>query len=88
MDIFQFRNDLVHDYGSFITSFHNIADSRIQERVFKQRLEQIMQEEGRRILVAHQRVRNIVAGKQALDIVPHLPIDLISLNVLLPGGGQ
>ena len=35
MDIFQFRNDLVHDYGSFITSFHNIADSRIQERVEK-----------------------------------------------------
>ena len=35
MDIFQFRNDLVHDYGSFITSFHNIADPRIQERVEK-----------------------------------------------------
>jgi len=61
---------------------------KFSEPVFKQRLEQIMEEEGARILESHQRVRSIVAGKQELDIVPHLPIDLISLNVLLPGGGQ
>lgn len=60
---------------------------KFSEPVFKQRLEHIMNEEGLRILEAHQRVRSIVAGKQALDILPHLPIDLISLNVLLPGGG-
>jgi len=29
---------------------------------------------------------NGLVGKQELEIVPHLPIDLISLNVLLPGG--
>ena len=58
---------------------------KFSEPVFKQRLEHIMNEEGQRILEAHQRVRSIVAGKQELDIVPHLPIDLISLNVLLPG---
>ena len=59
---------------------------KFSEPVFKQRLEQIMEEEGQRILDAHQRVRSIVSGKQELEIVPHLPIDLISLNVLLPGG--
>ena len=59
---------------------------KFSEQVFKQRLEQIMDEEGGRILEAHQRVRSIVSGKQELEIVPHLPIDLISLNVLLPGG--
>lgn len=59
---------------------------KFSEQVFKQRLEQIMEEEGGRILEAHQRVRSIVSGKQELEIVPHLPIDLISLNVLLPGG--
>ena len=59
---------------------------KFSEQVFKQRLEQIMDEEGGRILEAHQRVRSIVSGKKELEIVPHLPIDLISLNVLLPGG--
>ena len=33
MDIFEFRNSLVSDYGSFITSFHNIADERIRTSV-------------------------------------------------------
>ena len=33
MDIFEFRNGLVDDYGSFITSFHNISDERIRNRV-------------------------------------------------------
>ena len=33
MDVFEFRNGLVDDYGTFITSFHNISDVRIRNRV-------------------------------------------------------
>ena len=61
---------------------------KFSEPIFKQRLELMMEAEGDRIREAHQRVRSIVAGKQELEITPHLPIDLISLNVLLPGGGN
>ena len=61
---------------------------KFSEPIFKQRLELMMEAEGERIREAHQRVRSIVAGKQELEITPHLPIDLISLNVLLPGGGN
>ncbi len=61
---------------------------KFSEPVFKQRLEHIINVEGQRILEAHQRVRSIVSGKQDLEIVPHIPIDLISLNVFLPGGAK
>ena len=50
-----------------------------------EKINEIMDEEGQNILDAHQRVRAIVNKKEFL--IPHLPVDYISLNIT-PRGGQ
>ena len=59
---------------------------KFNEPLFTSKIEEIMLAEGEQILEAHQRVRSIVNKKLDLEILPHHPIDLLSLNVLLPGG--
>ena len=59
---------------------------KFNESLFTSKLEEIMSNEGENIREAHLRVRSIVNKNLQLEILPHHPIDLISLNVLLPGG--
>ena len=61
---------------------------KFKEPQFTSKIQEIMLAEGEQIRDAHQRVRSIVNKKLELEILPHHPIDLISLNVLLPGGGN
>ena len=61
----------------------------LRGQVFSEALSQRMKVLGEHIVAAHQSVRNLTSGSRiAFDIQPHEPVDLLSLNVLLPGGGR